>query len=98
MNRQMRLEQNDSTKRHTSWVKCANIDLSTDAALATAAVDAIECLTTVPLETINVTARHGWLHLDGTVTGVHQRTTVEDVTRHLPGVRGVIDSMVIEAR
>jgi osmotically-inducible protein OsmY len=98
MNRQLKLEQNGLTKRHTSWVKRPDTDLSTDAALATAAVDAIGCLTTVRLETIKVTARHGWLHLGGTVTGDHQRTTLEEVTRHLPGVRGVIDSMVIEAR
>ena len=68
----------------------------TDNELATAAVTAIEILTTVPPDTIQVTANHGWLHLNGTVRWQHQRNTVEDVTRHLPGVRGLIDSIGIQ--
>jgi osmotically-inducible protein OsmY len=68
-----------------------------DTDLAAAAADAIETLTTVPPETINVTARNGWLHLGGSVNWPHQRTTVEDVTRNLPGVQGIIDSIIINS-
>jgi len=68
-----------------------------DGELAAAAADAIEVLTTVPQETIKVTARHGWLHLEGTLNWQHQRTTVEDVTRHLPGVQGVTDAIIIQS-
>ena len=66
-----------------------------DNELAAAAVDAICTLTTVPPETIQVTARNGWLQFEGTVSWRHQRNTVEEVTRHLPGVRGLNDSIVV---
>jgi len=80
----------------TSSVKRQSIERQNDADLATAAVGAIECLTTVPLDTVRVTARYGLLRLKGTVACEHQRTTLEEVTRHLPGVRGVIDSITIK--
>jgi osmotically-inducible protein OsmY len=83
-------------KRHT-WVKRPNIIRLTDADLAAAATNAIEVLTTVPPESLKVTARNGWLRLEGTVTSGHQRAILEDVTRHLPGVQGLIDSISINA-
>jgi len=54
---------------------------SVDTDLAAAAADAIEVLTTVPAESIKVTARSGWLYLQGELESRHQRTIVEDVTR-----------------
>jgi osmotically-inducible protein OsmY len=51
----------------------------------------------VPPESLKVTARNGWLRLEGTVTSGHQRAILEDVTRHLPGVQGLIDSISINA-
>ena len=66
-----------------------------DNELATAAIEAICTLTTVPPDTIQVTARNGWLEFKGTLNQRHQRNTVEEVTRHLPGVRGLTDSIVI---
>jgi osmotically-inducible protein OsmY len=86
----------DLTKQHTSWVKRPSAGHLTDTKLAAAAVDAIEWLTTVPQETIKVTARSGWLYLEGTVNCRSQLTTVEDVTRHVPGVQGVIDTIKID--
>lgn len=83
--------------KHNPWVKRPNTGHLADAALAAAAAEAIEWLTTVPQETIKITAHNGWLYLEGTVNWCSQRTTVEDVTRHLPGVRGVIDSITIDA-
>ena len=83
------------TKQHTPWVKRPDPSQSADADLAAAAAEAIEWLTTVPQETIKITARNGWLYLEGTVNWQSQRTTVEDVTRVLPGVRGVVDSIAI---
>lgn len=85
-----------SANQHTSWVKRPDLSGLGDTGLARAAADAIGVLTTVPQESIKVTARNGWLHLEGTLNHQHQRDTVEDVTRHLPGVRGVIDSISIE--
>jgi len=97
MNPQSKVKKDGLPTRRTSWVKRPNTSQTSDTALATAASEAIECLTTVPVETIHVTARHGWLHLGGTVNWEHQRITLEEVTRHLPGVRGLIDSMVVGA-
>ena len=91
------LKTNGLGKQHTAWVKRPDTIRSADIDLAAAAVDAIEVLTTVPLEFIKVTARSGWLHLEGQVEWRHQRNIVEDVTRHLPGVRGVIDEIIIPA-
>ena len=87
----------DRKARRKSWVKRLNSNRSPDIDLAAAATNAIAWLTTVPEETITVTAKNGWLHLEGTVNYRHQRTIVEDVTRHLPGVRGLTDSIIIEA-
>jgi osmotically-inducible protein OsmY len=89
--------ENDLTKQHTQWVKRPNTGQLADADLAAAAADAIEWLTTVPQETIKISARNGWLYLEGTVNWRSQRTIVEDVTRHLPGVQGVTDSITINA-
>jgi len=97
MNPPAELEKNGQSNRPTAWVKRPNTNRSSDAELATAAVDAIECLTTVPLETIQVTARNGWLQLEGTVAREQIRTTLEEVTRRLPGVCGVIDSIAIKS-
>jgi osmotically-inducible protein OsmY len=78
------------------WVKQPNRSRLTDTDLAAAAANAIECLTTVPQETIQVTARNGWLHLEGALSCRHQLRTLEEITRHLPGVRGITDSIAIK--
>jgi osmotically-inducible protein OsmY len=91
------LKKDGLTKRHTPWVKRPNRSQVSDEELARAAAEAIEWLTTIPQGRIKVIARNGWLHLDGTVDRLHQRTTLEEVTRHLPGVKGVIDSITINA-
>ena len=83
-------------KRYTRWVKASADNGALDAELAAAAAKAIECLTTVPPESIRVTARNGWVHLAGTVNWGHQRALLEDVTRSLPGVQGIIDCIAIE--
>src|SRR6266705_1631752 len=76
------------------WVKRLG-ERPADLELAAAAADAVECLTTIPKETIRITARNGWLHLEGTVARRHQQTTLQEVTRHLPGVVGVADHTMI---
>jgi len=97
MSAHSRLKQDGKAKLHRAWVKRPDPSRLADTELVAAATDAIEVLTTVPQESIKVTAHNGWLHLEGTVNWRHQRTILEDVTRHLPGVRGVTDSIVIEA-
>ena len=86
-----------SEKQRTSWQKRPDINRLADRRLAAAATEAIEVLTTVPQESIKVTARDGWLWLEGTVSWRHERTIVEDVTKHLPGVRGISDLITINA-
>ncbi len=83
-----------ASERRTRWIK-QPAPVSRDKELAAAAVDAMECLTTVPLETIRVTASNSWLHLEGTVSQPHQRITLEEVVRNLPGVRGITDCVTV---
>ncbi len=91
------LKKDTLTKRNGRWTKQPNMDRLTDADLAAAAIHAIEILTTVPHESLKVSARNGWLRLEGSVNSGHQRVILEDVTRHLPGVQGLIDSISINA-
>lgn len=97
MNNNVGLQKGRAGARHTGWVKHHNLNRPNDVDLAKAAADAIECLTTVPLEGIRVTAHKGLLHLEGTVPWNHQRVTLEDVVWHLPGVHGVVDSIMVKA-
>ena len=91
------LKQDVQAKQQRLWVKQPDKNQLADINLATIAIEAIEVLTTVPRESIQVNARNGWLHLQGTVNHQQQRAIVEDVTRQLPGVRGIVDSISIEA-
>jgi osmotically-inducible protein OsmY len=68
-----------------------------DTDLVGAAADAIACLTTVPADTIKVTAQGGWLHLEGTVDSDSKRIIVEEVIRPLNGVRGVFNSIEVRS-
>lgn len=70
---------------------------SADDELAATAADAIRWLTTLPDDAIRVTAQNGWLCLEGAVAWRHQRSTAEDVLRHLPGVKGIRNSIRIES-
>ena len=97
MSAYLELKQDCKANQRRSWVKRLDTSPSPDTDLAAAATEAIAWLTTVPQETITVTAHNGWLHLEGKVNYRHQRAILEDVTRHLPGVRGVTDSIMIEA-
>ena len=85
------------TDRHARWIKPLALRQSMDENLATAAVRAIECLTTIPVETIRVTAGNGWLHLAGTVRSTPERILIEQIARNLPGATGVTDSIKITA-
>jgi osmotically-inducible protein OsmY len=82
-------------KQNAPWLKRPKMTHLADIGLAIAAADAIEVLTTVPRESIKVTAHNGQLLLQGTVSGRHQRAILEEVTLQLPGVQGVTDSTTI---
>ena len=96
MNHNTESKKDYAGQRRARWEKRPDIKRSSDTQLAAAAIEAIECLTTVPLDSIKIVTRNGWLHLEGTLYWESQRTTVEDVTRHLPGVLGITDTIAIK--
>lgn len=85
-----------SAKQGRPWIKRPQESRRADAELAAAAVDAIDVLTTVSHESIKITAHNGWLRLEGTVAGRHQRIVLDEITRNLPGVQGVVDSTIVQ--
>jgi osmotically-inducible protein OsmY len=66
-----------------------------DAALAKAAVEALNWRTTVPDERVKVTVSKGWITLEGDVDWYFQRASSEDAVRHLHGVRGITNRIQI---
>ena len=70
----------------------------TDSDIAAAAVDALKWITTIPEDTVKITVRDGWLTLEGTVEGWHQKTAAENAVRNLAGVRGVTNLIVIKPK
>lgn len=83
---------------HGVWVKQPETGFLDDVDLAAAATDAVRVLTTVPSEALQITAHKGWLRLEGKVHWRNQRAIVMDVTRNLPGVRGITDAIVIDSQ
>ncbi len=69
----------------------------TDAQLESAATDVIQWLTTISPEALKITARSGWLKLEGKVEWRHQARTIEDLVRQLPGVRGVENQLTVQS-
>jgi osmotically-inducible protein OsmY len=57
---------------------------------AAAVLEAIECLTTIPRESIAVTVHGGWVRIKGTLPDWSQRETVDHIVRGVPGVKGLI--------
>lgn len=60
-----------------------------DAEIQAAALEAIQWLTTIPQEGFTVTARDGWLILQGQVESRHQAEFIEEVLRGVRGAHGV---------
>ena len=69
----------------------------TDAEIAGEASNAIRCITTVPAETIKVTARGGRLILEGALEDWHEREAAEDAVHHLTGVIGVTNLITVKS-
>jgi len=64
--------------------------------MAAEITSAIQVITTVPTESIVVSARDGWVCLGGTLKERHQKEFVEEVVRHLSGVRGITNLIAID--
>lgn len=79
-------------------VKLPGSSKRADEDMAAACVSALKAHCSVPDEKIKVVVRDGWVTLDGEVEGQYQRDAAERAIRHLTGVRGVTDNIVIKPR
>ena len=96
----------ERTARHVYGVKGVANDLTvrlasgrerTDTDLAKAAVDAFKWNTLLAPNQITVTVTNGWVTLNGTVGWQYQRSAAERLVRHLTGVKGVSNSILLKA-
>ncbi len=67
-----------------------------DQDIEASAREAIQWLTNIEAEDLNVTSKNGWLTLHGTVGSRHQGRTLKSVLRDLPGVCGVTSELKIK--
>ena len=67
-----------------------------DTDIAGAAVNAIQWHVFVPHDRVEVSISEGWITLRGTVDWQYQKTAAEDAVRHLWGVKGVVNAIVLE--
>jgi len=70
----------------------------TDPEIARDVAQAVRLDVTVPGDGIRATVQDGFVTLEGKVEWHYQRARVEAVARNIPGVRGVIDHVVIQPR
>jgi osmotically-inducible protein OsmY len=68
-----------------------------DEDIARAARNALEWNVLVPADAIHVTVADGWVTLDGTVATWRQRFDAEQALQHLPGVRGIVTKIHVNA-
>jgi osmotically-inducible protein OsmY len=59
-------------------------------------LEAIDCITTVPREAIEVTVHHGWVRLEGVLLAWGQKEMVDHIVRNVPGVKGLISLIRVE--
>ena len=67
-----------------------------DTEVAHAAVSALKWDVEVPDARIKVLVDDGWISLDGAVDWQFQRTAAENAVRHLAGVKGVINRIMVQ--
>jgi osmotically-inducible protein OsmY len=77
-------------------VKVVGTHVRDDQDIARAALNALQWNVWVPDETIKVAVEKGWITLSGKVKSTFQRGTAENAVRHLAGVRGVTDEIIVE--
>jgi osmotically-inducible protein OsmY len=76
-------------------VRLSEAHRRSDSEIRDAAIDAIGFITTVPMESVTVTVRNGWLRLEGTVEHWHQKDAAEIAVRHLTGLVGITNLMSV---
>ncbi|MGA8346599.1 MAG: BON domain-containing protein [Isosphaeraceae bacterium] len=70
----------------------------TDADISRAAVATLKWKTLVPDERIKITVSEGWVTLDGDVDWQYQKESAQEAVRHLLGVKGVHNQIVVKPR
>jgi len=59
--------------------------------------DAIQCITTIPTDSLRVKVQEGWVYLCGELKERHQKDFVEEIVRHLSGVTGVTNLIAVDS-
>ena len=68
-----------------------------DPAIAATAANALEWDSSVPDNAVKVTVRNGWVTLTGSVPCPFEKSAAEFVVGHVPGVKGVANSIIVRA-
>jgi osmotically-inducible protein OsmY len=71
-------------------------DQRSDEEIARAVANALASNTSVPPNRVKAQVSHGWVTLEGTVEWYYQREAAERAVRHLRGVKGVINRVVVQ--
>jgi osmotically-inducible protein OsmY len=71
-------------------------DERTDEELARSVANALTWSASVPSDRVKAQVSQGWVALEGTVEWYYQREAAERAVRHLRGVKGVINRIVIQ--
>lgn len=67
-----------------------------DEDIAAAVVDALRANTQIPVDRIKVSVSKGWVTLEGEVEWKYQKDTAEEAIRHLAGLKGVSNRIIIK--
>jgi osmotically-inducible protein OsmY len=71
-------------------------DQRTDEEVARAVANALISHVSVPPNRVKAVVSNGWVTLEGTVEWHYQRQAAEEAVRHLRGVKGVINRVVVQ--
>lgn len=78
-------------------VKLSGEHQRSDTEIAQASLNALAWHTWVPSERIKIEVDHGWVTLTGEVDWQYQIASVEQTVRHLLGVRGITNRLLIKS-
>jgi len=70
----------------------------TDTEIAQAALHAVKWNTLLPADRVTVTVANGWLTLKGTLDWQYQKDVAARAVRDLTGVKGITNSITVQAR
>jgi osmotically-inducible protein OsmY len=69
--------------------------MRTDSDIASAAASALQWHSSLPLGVVKVSVEQGWITLKGKVDWHYQKVAAERAVRHLLGVRGIINDVLV---